>query len=61
MLLVSFLRLMGIGKRSGIVAELSDLDRRWGLRKGFHSRIYMLDKLDLEQLSVLIATSVKTV
>ena len=60
MLLVSFLRLMGIGKRSGIGAEMSDLDRRWGLRKGFHSPIYMLDKLDLEQLSALIATTIRT-
>jgi hypothetical protein len=61
MLLVSSWRLMGIAKRSGIVAELSDLDRIWGSRKGFHSPIYMLDKLDLEQLWVLIATTVTTV
>jgi hypothetical protein len=61
MLLGPFLKLMGIGKRSGIGAESSDLDRRWGLRKGFHSLIYMLDKLDLAQLSASIATTIKTI
>jgi hypothetical protein len=61
MLLGPFLKLMGIEKRSGIGAELSDLDRRWGLRTEFRIQIYMLDKLDLAQLSVLIATTVKTI
>jgi hypothetical protein len=49
MLSVLFWRLVDIGRMTGIVAEMSDLDRIWELRTEFHILICKWDKLDQEQ------------
>jgi len=58
MLSVLFWRLVDIGKMTGIVAEMSDLDRIWELRTEFHILICRWDKLDQEQSSEQITTGV---